>query len=170
MDGVAVVVVPAAEEQVHAGPAQERGRVHDGVHRRAERVGAKPAVPSGQADAVDHPDELGEVVIGPGPLVVPAGLEAVGAAVLVGRPVVLPPAVVAAGAGPVFQRRAADVAAVGLVQVAAVVLAEMVGQEALIHLLDDREQAVVGRVEGELGVGVPGRGRARRRVPPRAAG
>ena len=55
-----------------------------------------------------------------------------------------------------LQGRASDVAAVGLVEVAVVIVTEVILQEFLVNLLNDREQAVVGGVERELGVGVPG--------------
>jgi hypothetical protein len=83
------------------------------------------------------------------------GLEPVGALVVAG-PEVLTSAVVAVGASPVFQGRASDVAAVGLVQVAVMIVTEVILEESLVDLLNDREQAVVGCVECELRVGVPG--------------
>ena len=60
-----------------------------------------------------------------------------------------------------FQGGASDVPAVGLVEIAAVIAAEVILQEPLVHLLDDGVQPVVGRAERELGIGVPRRGNAR---------
>ena len=150
------VVVPAPDQQVDACPAQERARVEDGLHRGAERVGGEAAVPSGQADPVDPSHELREVVVAVRGRVVLVGLEPVGRVGGVRRAPVLASAVVAVGSDPVLERRAAEVAAVGLVQVALVVLAEAALQEALVDLLDQRVQAHVPLVDGELGVGVPG--------------
>ena len=71
-----------------------------------------------------------------------------------------PATVIAVGPGAVVQGGASDVSAVGLVQVAAVVVAEVILQEPLVDLLDNGEQAVVVCVERELGIGVPRRGNA----------
>src|SRR5438105_6724931 len=92
-------------------------------------------------------------------MVVLVGLEPVSALIVVG-PEVLPTAVIAIGTGPVFQGRAPDVPAIGLVEVAAVVVTEMILQEPLVDLLDNGEQAVVGCVERELRIRVPRRGNA----------
>jgi hypothetical protein len=97
---------------------------------------------------------LCQVVVAAGIVVILVSLEPVGATVAVG-PVVLPPAVIAVRASAVFQGGASDIPAVGLVQVAAVVVSEVILEESLVNLLDNGEQAVVGRVERELGVGVP---------------
>ena len=115
-----VIVVPAAEQQVGGGPPQEGLRVHDGVDRRAERVGVEPPVPAGKPDPVDRLDERRQVVVGAGGGVVLVGLEPVGAVIVAGLEV-LPPTVVAAGTRPVLQGRAAHVPAVRLVEVAVVV-------------------------------------------------
>ena len=71
---------------------------------------------------------------------------------------VLPAAVVAVGTDAAFEGRAADVAAVHLVEVAAVVRAEALPQERPVDLLDERVQALVPVVDGQPGVGVPGSG------------
>src|ERR1039457_3122647 len=150
-----IVVVPAAEQQVDARPAQEGGHVHDGVDRLTECVGAESPVPAGKSRAVYRRDELRQVIVGAGVVVVFVGLEPVGTLVVVGTEV-LTSAVVPVGVSPVFQGRASDVAAVGLVKVAMMIVTEVILQEFLVDLLNDREQAVVGRVECELRVGVPG--------------
>ena len=61
------VVVPAANEQIHASPAQEGPHVHDRFERLAVRVGVEPLLAAGQTDAVDHSHELREVVVGARP-------------------------------------------------------------------------------------------------------
>ena len=154
-----VIVVPAAEQQVDGGPPQESTGVHDGVDRLAEGIGVEAILSAANRRTVDHPDELSQVIVGAGGAVVLVGLEPVGPLVVAG-PVVLPAAIVAVGANSVFQGGASDVPAVGLVQVAVMVGAEVIGQEPLVDLLDNGEQAVVGRVEGELGISVPRRGHA----------
>ena len=90
----------------------------------------------------------------------PVGLEAIGV-VVAARHEVLAAAVVTVRPGPVFQRRAPDIAAVCLVEVSLVVRAEVIFQESLVDLLDDGEQAEVRRIEGQLRVGVPRRGNGR---------
>src|SRR5205085_10214049 len=123
-----VVVVPAAEQHVDGGPPEEGAGVHDAVDRLAELIGVEAPLSAAEPRAVDRPDELGQVIVGTGVAVILVGLEPVGA-VVGGGLVVLPPAVIAAGTGTVFQGRAPDVTAVGLVQIAAVVAAEVILQE-----------------------------------------
>src|SRR6516164_4105263 len=53
-----------------------------------------------------------------------------------------------------------DIAVAGLVKVARIVLAEVISQEFLVDMLDDREEAPVGGAEGQLRVCVPWRGDA----------
>ena len=152
------VVVPAAEQQVDTGPAQEGLHIEDFLYRGPEGVGVKASISAWQADTVDHPDEHGQVVVAGGGVVVFVGLQPVGLVVPVTGGVVLPAAVVAVSATAVLQCRAAQAAAVGLVQVAVTVLAETLAEEALVDLLDQRVQPVVGPVDREPGVGVPGGG------------
>ena len=78
-----------------------------------------------QPDAVDRPDETGQVVVRAGLGVILVGLEAVGA-FCTSRDKILAPRVIAAGSGPVCEARAPDVAAAGLVKVSPVVLAEVI--------------------------------------------
>jgi len=99
-------------------------------------------------------DEPRQVVVGAGPRVVLVGQKPVGLVARVGGEV--PAAVVAAvGCDPPLEGRTAEAPAGRLVQVPLVVVAEMVLQEALVDLLDDREQPHIGRVQPQLGVGVP---------------
>src|SRR5215467_15818366 len=56
--------------------------------------------------------------------------------------------------------RTTDVAVAGLVKISPVVLAEVISEEFLVDMLDDREKAPVGSAEGQLRVCVPGRGDA----------
>src|SRR5205807_5487472 len=115
--------------------AQECPHVYDIFYRLAEHVGVEPPVSTSQPYAVDRPDERGQVVVGTSVAVVLVGLEPVGPVGGGGDLVVLPPAVVAVGTSAVFQGRASDVAAVGLVEVSAVIVAAMMRQETIIDML-----------------------------------
>src|SRR5262249_18161303 len=59
--------------------------------------------------------------------------------------------------GPVCERRTPNVAAPSLVEVSPVVLAEVISQEFLVDMLDDREEASVGCVKGKFCIRVPWR-------------
>src|SRR5207342_1203221 len=103
-----------------------------------------------------RPDEAGKVVVRVGLGIVLVGLETVG--VLRGsRDEVLAPRVITIGPGTVGERRAPDVAAGRLVKVPPVVLAEVIPQESLVDLLDDREEAPVGGAKRQLRIRVPRR-------------
>jgi hypothetical protein len=154
------VVVPAADQDVHPGPAEERPHVQDLLDRPPEGGALEAGLAAVQAGAVDHPDEPGQVLVGVGRRVVPVGHQPVGLVVTVVGDV-LAAVVVAVGPDPPLQGGAAELPAGRLVEVALVVVAEAVLQVALVHLLDDREQPHVGGVQPQLGIGVPRRRDAR---------
>ena len=134
-------------------------RVHYAVHRVAECIGVETLFTAWQPAAVDNPDEPRQVIVGAGVMVVLVALEPVGA--LVVGPEVLSSAVISVGADAVFQSRASDVPAIGLVEVTPVIRTEVILQESLVNLLNNGEQAIVGSVECELRVGMPRRWQTR---------
>ena len=98
-------------------------------------------------------DKRRKIIVGGRRTVVLVGFEPVRLVFAPGTEV-LTAAVVAALTDTVLERAAPDVAAVDLVEIAPVVLAEMVSEEPAIDLLDEGEQAQVDGVDPELRIRV----------------
>ena len=96
-----VIVVPAPEQHIDGRPPEEGIDVHDAVHRLAEGIRVKASLAAAQPDAVDPPDETGQVVVGAGLRVLLIGLEPVGTLGRAGHEI-LPSRVIAVARGPVF--------------------------------------------------------------------